>query len=213
MSIIHLVSGPRNLSTALMYSFAQRQKCTVVDEPYYAHYLTVTGKDHPGKQETLATQSSEATTVTAELKELANKNDELFIKNMAHHIRLLDYSILDGHKIIILIRNPKALITSFSKVITNPNIDDIGLKDEYIISEFLDKKSMDYVVLDSGELLKNPRAILQQLCRELNITYQESMLSWPSGKRKFDGAWAPYWYSSVHASTGFSPQKRFFKKH
>ena len=37
---ICLWSGPRNISTALMYSFAQRPQCKVFDEPLYAHYLS-----------------------------------------------------------------------------------------------------------------------------------------------------------------------------
>ena len=36
---ICLWSGPRNVSTALMYSFAQRPDTRVVDEPLYGHYL------------------------------------------------------------------------------------------------------------------------------------------------------------------------------
>jgi hypothetical protein len=33
------------------------------------------------------------------------------------------------------------------------------------------------------------------------------MLSWPAGPRDSDGVWAPYWYASVHASTGFAPYR------
>jgi branched-chain amino acid aminotransferase len=33
------------------------------------------------------------------------------------------------------------------------------------------------------------------------------MLSWPAGPRDSDGVWAPYWYDSVHASTGFAPYR------
>ena len=46
---ICLWSSPRNISTAMMYSFAQRPDTIVFDEPLYAHYLRVTGIDHPGK--------------------------------------------------------------------------------------------------------------------------------------------------------------------
>ena len=50
MKIINLISGPRNLSTALMYSFSRRPDTKVVDEPFYAHYLSTTGIDHPGRE-------------------------------------------------------------------------------------------------------------------------------------------------------------------
>ena len=36
--VICLWASPRNISTALMYSFAQRSDVKVLDEPY-AHYL------------------------------------------------------------------------------------------------------------------------------------------------------------------------------
>jgi len=35
--------GPRNISTALMYAFANRSDCCASDEPLYAHYLAATG--------------------------------------------------------------------------------------------------------------------------------------------------------------------------
>ena len=38
--IINLISGPRNVSTALMYSFAQRNDTNYYDEPFYGYYLT-----------------------------------------------------------------------------------------------------------------------------------------------------------------------------
>ncbi|HMG91357.1 MAG TPA: hypothetical protein VK589_14930, partial [Chryseolinea sp.] len=53
---INLVSGPRNISTALMYSFAQRADTVVLDEPYYAFYLHKSGVEHPGKDEVLKSQ-------------------------------------------------------------------------------------------------------------------------------------------------------------
>lgn len=53
---IALWSGPRNISTALMYAFAQRADTTVVDEPLYAHYLSTSDarRYHPGAEEVIA---------------------------------------------------------------------------------------------------------------------------------------------------------------
>ena len=39
-SIIAMWSGPRNLSTAMMRSFENREDTVVFDEPFYAHYLS-----------------------------------------------------------------------------------------------------------------------------------------------------------------------------
>ena len=41
-------SGPRNISTAMMRSWGSRADTFVVDEPYYAYYLSQNDLDHPG---------------------------------------------------------------------------------------------------------------------------------------------------------------------
>ena len=50
---ICLWSGPRNVSTAMMYSFAQRSDTVVYDEPFYGYYLYKTKAKiyHPGADE------------------------------------------------------------------------------------------------------------------------------------------------------------------
>jgi len=50
---IAMWSGPRNISTALMRSWDNREDCFVCDEPLYAHYLKHTGLDHPGAAEVI----------------------------------------------------------------------------------------------------------------------------------------------------------------
>ena len=47
-------SGPRNISTAMMRAWENREDCVVSDEPMYAHYLQVTQLDHPGRDEVIA---------------------------------------------------------------------------------------------------------------------------------------------------------------
>ena len=46
---------------------------------------------------------------------------------------------------------------------------------------------------------------LRRLCAALGLAFDPAMLSWPPGRRETDGVWAPYWYASVAASTGFAP--------
>ena len=58
-------SGPRTVSTALMRSFGARPDTRVVDEPLYAHYLAVTGIDHPGRDAVIASQPTSWQAVTA----------------------------------------------------------------------------------------------------------------------------------------------------
>ena len=47
-------SGPRNLSTAMMYAFGNRVDTAIVDEPYYGAYLHHSGVEHPMNAEVLS---------------------------------------------------------------------------------------------------------------------------------------------------------------
>lgn len=206
MTRIHLISTPRNLSTALMYAFAQRGDTTVVDEPLYAHYLTVSGVVHPAQEEILASQSHSGQEVIEEV--ILGKYDTpvLFLKNMAHHLIDLELDFLKEVTTVFLIRNPRQLIASYAKVREQPTPQDIGLERQCEIFKILKKNNHPAIVLDSGELLKNPPLVLSQLCEAIGVDFDENMLSWEAGARKEDGVWAPHWYANVHQSTGFEKQ-------
>ena len=49
--IICLWSCPRNVSTALMYSFGNRSDTEITDEVLYGYYLSKSNLNHPGKNE------------------------------------------------------------------------------------------------------------------------------------------------------------------
>jgi hypothetical protein len=204
MKYLHLISGPRNISTALMYSFAQRTDTQVVDEPFYAYYLSRTNVRHPGEEEVMRSQSSNEEEVKRTLFTHHSK-PVLFIKNMAHHIEVLnDNSFLEHCLSIFLIRNPKQILASYAQVIEKPVLRDIGIAYEYELFEKL--KNSNPMVIDSGLLLQNPESVLKKVCDRAGIEFEKNMLSWPAGPKPYDGVWAPYWYSNVHQSTGFDKQ-------
>ncbi len=200
--IINLISGPRNVSTALMYAFAQRGDTKVVDEPFYGFYLLLTGADHPGKEEVIASMETDKDLVAQKILKLDKEGSVLFLKNMAHHHIDMDVSFLKAMTNVFLIRNPAQLIASFSKVIKNPTLDDIGIKKSWELYNELKACGQNPIVLDSGELLKNPKAMLQKLCNAIAVPFDPNMLSWNAGPRPEDGIWAKYWYANVHQSTG-----------
>ncbi len=199
---INLISGPRNVSTALMYSFAQRSDCVVVDEPFYAYYLHTHPVDHPGLTDILHSQPLEWDKVMLRLPKRIDK-PVLFLKNMAHHLIGNWQQLLDQSVNVFLIRDPARLIVSFAKVITHPTIDDIGLKKEYELFNYVKKQGKEVIVIDSGQLLLNPPAVLEKLCDALGLPFEDKMLAWPAGPKSYDGVWAPYWYATVHRSTDF----------
>ncbi len=94
MKIINLWSGPRNISTAVMYSFAQRKDTKVIDEPLYGNYLRVTGLNHPGRGEIMDTVNCDGNDVIKKLFNEKFDKNILFLKQMAHHLREVDQSFV-----------------------------------------------------------------------------------------------------------------------
>ena len=205
MKLLNLISGPRNISTALMYSFAQRSDTTVIDEPFYALYLAKTGVDHPGKQEVLENQSTDEFVALKEIMAMTS-TPILFVKNMAHHIEVMESDFVGRATNIFLIRNPKQIIASYSEVITRPVMRDIGIAYQWQLYMNIAANAPTPIVVDSGLLLQDPSAVLKRLCDMLAIEFQENMLSWKPGPKPYDGVWAPYWYENVHRSSGFERQ-------
>lgn len=207
MKLIHLISGPRNISTALMYSFAQRRDTKVVDEPFYGYYLHTTNADHPGKEEVMNSLPIDANEVIENLISYDQRKSIVFIKNMAHHLEGVDLKFLCRMVNVILIRDPKQILSSYHAVRKNPTLDDIGLEKQFEVYNFLVKRNLNPFVINSNEVLKNPKQALFHLCERIQIPFDENMLQWSAGPIAEDGVWAKYWYGNVHKSTGFEKQE------
>ena len=61
------------------------------------------------------------------------------------------------------------------------------------------------IIIDAQDLLREPRKMLIEICKNLRIKFDDKMLSWQPGVRKTDGIWGKHWYKQVEASTGFTP--------
>ncbi len=202
---ICLWSGPRNVSTALMYAFAQRSDTRVIDEPIYAHYLRVSGADHPMRDEVLAAYDSDGERVVREVVLGPCDRPVLFMKQMAHHLVELDRGFLAETTNVFLVRDPEQMLPSLSKQIPVPRMRDTGYALQTELLDQLIALGQDPPVLESRELLLDPTAVLTRLCERLRISPEIGMLSWKAAARPEDGLWAPAWYRALHSSTGFRP--------
>ncbi len=200
-------SGPRNISTALMYSFAQRSDTNVVDEPLYAHYLTSTSANeyHPGAEEVIADQENDGQKVIEDVIFGEYDAPVVFFKHMTHHLVDLDWSFMKDTINVILTREPREMLTSFIKQIPNPTLRDTGYPQHLELMEYLRGIGQNPIVIDSKEVLLDPRKKLMEICEHLEIPFEENMLRWEAGARPEDGVWAKHWYHNVHKSTGFQP--------
>ncbi|CAI5951458.1 unnamed protein product, partial [Closterium sp. NIES-65] len=203
--VINLWSGPRSLSTSLMYSFAQarliRPDTVVVDEPLYADFLTVTGAPRPYRQLVLDSMDSNGKRVVDEVVYGPQRSKPLrFVKHMAKQCREeLQASLLSRGRHVILIRDPMLLIPSFGEV-SPPSLSETALPHLLAIHSALSHMDRPPPVVDATRLQSNPQGVLRALCQALDIPFYPEMLSWPAGKRPEDRVWAPWWYTTTHAT-------------
>ncbi len=199
-------SGPRSLSTTFMRSWGNRPDTYVHDEPFYAHYLQVTGLEHPLGADIIAAGETDWERVREELLHGNRPGYAIcFQKHMTHH--LLPHMGLDwlsGLNNIFLIRNPARMLVSMNVKMEHFDLADLGFSQLVEIFDLVVGTTGKIPpIVDADDLLRDPRKMLTRLCAELGIPFMEQMLSWPAGPQKDDGVWASHWYGNLETSTGF----------
>ena len=207
---IAMWSGPRNISTAMMRSFENRNDTLVIDEPFYAYYLNKTGLNHPLREKVLASQSISWDEIVSLLNgEIPKEKTIFYQKHMVHHILSFDnISWVKNFKNCFLIRHPKQVIISYSKKSKINTINDLGFAQQVELFKQIKNLTGSYpAVIDSKDILLDPKLYLLKLCDYFDISFSEDMLSWPKGQRASDGIWGSHWYKNVINSNGFIPYK------
>ena len=205
---IAMWSGPRNLSTALMRSFENRTDTTVIDEPFYAHFLKQTNLNHPGRDEIISTQDSNWDSIVKRITGPIPQNKSIWYqKHMAqHNLEGCDITWIKNFQNCILIRDPKYVIPSYNKEHSLSDEKLLGYSQQLDLIQMLeDEKGVTPPIFDATDILKSPEQALKKICISVGISFSDKMLKWPRGKRKSDGIWAKYWYGNVENSSGFKP--------
>ena len=202
--LIFMWSGPRNLSTALMRSFENRDDTIVHDEPFYGYYLFKTQLNHPMKDEIISNYPIAQNEIIKNIT-TKRKNKIYYQKHMTHHIvkNTRIKWIKKGYN-CFLIRHPSKVINSYIQKNTLRNINDIGFKKQFEIFKKIKKNNSKFLVINADDILINPIDSMKKLCKKLNINFSKKMLNWPKGKRNTDGIWSKVWYKKVEQSTTFN---------
>jgi hypothetical protein len=197
---IAMWSGPRNLSTAMMYSFGNRADFAAWDEPFYAAYLNDTGIEHPMREEVLGGEVDPDAIAARCAGPVPDGKPHWYMKHMALH--MLDGYPLDwaeGCVNVHLIRHPARVVASYAAKRERPSLKDIGFTQQVEIFE-----RFQGPVVDTADIRDDPEGMLRALCSEIGLAFDPAMLRWEAGPKPFDGVWAPHWYGAVHRSTGFA---------
>ena len=209
---IAMWSGPRNISTAMMRAFENRPDCVVWDEPFYAAELARSGRDHPLRDEVIAAGETDPARVVARILGPLDDPDKpgatvFYQKHMTHHmLDGFDRAWIAKVRNAFLIRDPARVLASYTRTWEQVTLDDIGyVQQSEIFDNIANRLGHAPPVIESADVLADPRGTLTALCAALGIPFREDMLSWPAGRRASDGVWAPAWYANVERSTGFAP--------
>lgn len=208
---IAMWSGPRNISTAMMRAWENREDTAVTDEPLYAHYLLATDAPHPGREKIIAAQDTDWRHVVRELcGPVPDGKAVWYQKHMAQHVTPnMELDWLGGLTNAFLIRDPDEVVASFARRREEPALWELGFETQARLFDLVTELTGDVPpVIDARDVLQDPKRALQGLCAAVDVPFSERMLHWPPGARASDGVWAEYWYDAVRASTGFAPYRR-----
>jgi hypothetical protein len=202
---IAMWSGPRNISTAMMRSWENRSDTEVVDEPFYAFYLSQTQSPHPCFEDVLQSQSDNYEQVVNELTKDACNSKIQYQKHMTHHMLSgLDLSWTKELQHCFLIRDPAQVVNSYTNSRGVCSAQDIGIQRQFELYQDITRLSgQDIPIIDSNDVLRSPEKVLKLLCEKVDVAFMSTMLKWPKGSRTSDGVWAKHWYENVDNSEGF----------
>ena len=194
----------------MMRSWENRPDTFVVDEPFYAHFLLMTKRPHPLAGQVVAHYETNWRKVVAWLAGDAPEGKAIFFqKRMTHHILPhMDRAWINDAANWFLIRHPREMLTSYLNKMPCATMADLGFPQQAEIFHQVQQHTGEVPpVVDSRDVLENPRRMLGLLCDALDVEFTDAMLSWPEGRRASDGIWGSHWYGQVERTTSFGPYR------
>jgi hypothetical protein len=201
---IAMWSGPRNLSTAMMYAFAARGDCAVWDEPFYAAYLAATGLDHPmradhrhprgrprpGRRRLRRPRHGRAVVLSKTHDPAHDPRVRPWLPARLHQC-VPDPPSGPGRRLL----REKARRAHARRHRLCPAGRPVRRGGRLAGPPAPGDRQRRYP--------RRPARRADAALRRPWHPYTDAMLHWPAGPKPFDGIWAPHWYGAVHASSGF----------
>ena len=197
-------SGPRNLSTAMMYAFGNRADCEATDEPFYGPWLAAGGSEHPMRGALMEALDPDPEAAARVCAAEPPPGRVAYLKLMTHHMAPgFPRGWMEGARHVFLIRHPARVVASYAARHA-PAWDELGFERQEALFEEAARLG-EPLVVEAETVRESPERTLRALCEGLGLAFEPAMLAWPAGPKPFDGPWAAHWYEAVHRSTGFAP--------
>lgn len=217
-------SPPRARSTLMMRVF-EALGCSVRDEPYYAYWLKAVAKsDDPGYSETLAAHETDWRAVTEQIQQpLPPDTAWAYQKHMAiHMLEEVDLGWLAHPEFVhgFLIRDPREVIASMVEFRDLERVHResgaaaaaalVGIVQlERIYDQVLKDAVRPPLIIDANEVLLDPQGVLGAFCERIGLPFErDKPIRWATGQHPNDGAWAPFWYQKIFATTQLTQYRK-----
>ncbi|MBC6477584.1 MAG: sulfotransferase domain-containing protein [Hormoscilla sp. GM7CHS1pb] len=186
---------PRSRSTAITRAFEQIDDCIIYDEPLYGCCFVNSFTDYDRlyyapdylSRYPDTNYSSIVKKLTGDLPEGKSFS---FQKHMSNHLLPeFDKSWISQVKNFFLIRNPRETVLSYWQARTASGFaweeseSRVCWEEHYqLFKEIENITGEKPLVIDSGDLVKNPQKYLKVLCSKLGVKFSEKMLNWEHKK-------------------------------
>ncbi|MEU1204646.1 hypothetical protein [Nocardia sp. NPDC005825] len=199
-------SGPRFMSTALLRSWESRADTATADEPFYGYFLAATGADRPGRDDALASMPQQWSEVVRWLEGPIPDGKAIWYQkhHSLHLVGEMPWQWISGMTNCFLIRDPRLVIKSYSRIRPEFTADDLGYKQLVEVFDFVRSTAITPIVVDASDLRRSPGPQLETLCAAVGVPFDPAMLRWAPGRRSSDPPLGDPWYQNVQQTTGFA---------
>lgn len=202
---VALWSVPRSISTAFERVFVERDDFEVFHEPFGESYYYSEERlsDRYSDEEPRPEDNYE--NVLARL--LKPHENRVFVKDMAYHTKpLIDPEFVSHFRNTFIIRDPKYVIASLSRMWPDFTLEETGFEQLYRLFRYA-TEAEEVVVVDAMTFSENPVGVLAAYCEHLEIPFRTDDLSWQPGEVREWENWEG-WHEEAQQSSGIKPAER-----
>ena len=209
--ILALWAVPRSTSTAFEWMMRQRGDLDCLHEPFGEAWYQGEAPLWPRWKE--GDKITPGLTLESTLEDLQRRAEigPVFIKDFPHYIiHMADEAFLAHFDHAFLIRDPAKTITSMYDKWPDFDEGEVGFAEQRELFDRITKlNGVAPPVIDSDDLLEDPRHMVARWCESVDIPFIESALSWEPGARDEVSWWdGGSFHANLRNSDGLKPQKR-----
>jgi adenylylsulfate kinase len=207
--ILALWAIPRSTSTAFEWMMRQRGDHSCRHEPFGEAWYFGEDSRTPRPNTAAVKPGLNYTSVWRDLRRDAAER-AVFMKDFPHYIwHMADAAFLDHFNHSFLIRDPARMLPSMYDKWPDFRVEECGYEEQHALFELLcERDRAPPPLIDSDDLLRNPRATVRTYCEAVGIPYIEDALSWDEGERT-SVSWYDKgsWHDNLKSSTGLTRQQ------